>query len=275
MNPDNGFPFPQTGRPVYVEEHYDGEKPLLDILMVTYRSEAFERAALDSIRVKTDVPYRLSVVDNNGDNRGLTQIWNEFARQSQADYLCFMNPDVVCGAGWSSRLLKAFELPGVVVACPSMPYMGNGKGDPCSRLQALDAPEAFDQNGCIIASRLDALADSLPSIVLDDPYCYGYCYCVSRAWMAGQGYFDEAFVYYGQETEFNYRTVLAGRRVVCVKNALVYHIGQGSSGGAKTPELLSANQLAHNMLRNKHPSWSVVLGWYLGGRNQAPGVSFG
>lgn len=159
------------------------DAPVLDILMVTYRSEAFERAAIDSIRAKTDVPYRLTVIDNNADNRSLTQIWNAFARQSRAPYLCFVNPDIICGAGWASALLRALDMPSVAVASPSMPYRGGGAGDPCSRLQALDAPEVFDAAGSLIEAQMDALAGQLPSIVLDDPYGYGYCYGVRRDWM--------------------------------------------------------------------------------------------
>ncbi|WP_234263224.1 glycosyltransferase family 2 protein [Hydrogenophaga sp. NFH-34] len=251
------------------------DAPVLDILMVTYRSEAFERAAIDSIRAKTDVPYRLTVIDNNADNRSLTQIWNAFARQSRAPYLCFVNPDIICGAGWASALLRALDMPSVAVASPSMPYRGGGAGDPCSRLQALDAPEVFDAAGSLIEAQMDALASQLPSIVLDDPYGYGYCYGVRRDWMVSLGYFDESFVYYGQETDFSYRTILAGRRVVCVKDSLVYHMGQGSSNGAKTPELLVANRRAHVLLRDKHPSWSVLLGWYADAREGAPGHPLG
>jgi GT2 family glycosyltransferase len=138
---------------------------MLDILMVTYRSDAFERPALDSIRSKTDVPFRLSVIDNNTENRSLTLIWNEFAKQSSAEYLCYANPDILCGAGWANRLLRAFACPEVMVANPSTPYNPDTAGDPCSRLQGLIAPEVFDRVGDIIPEQLDMLrSDSLLQI---------------------------------------------------------------------------------------------------------------
>ena len=235
---------------------------MLDILMVTYKSDAFERAALASIRSKTDIPFRLSVIDNNSENRSLTLIWNEFARQSSADYLCYANPDILCGAGWANRLFRAFDCIEVVVANPSTPYNPNSAGDPCSRLQGLVAPEVFNRVGDVNPEQLDVLGQKLPPVTVDDPFCYGFCYCVRRKWLAAQGYFDESFPFYGQESEFNYRTLLAGKRVVCVKDSVVFHRGQGSSGGSKTPSLLEATRKSFAQMGVKHPAWPVMFGLY-------------
>ncbi len=78
--------------------------------------------------------------------------------------------------------------------------------------------------------------------------------------MLEAGLFDKDFVYYTQETEFNYRTILAGKRVVCVKNSVVFHYGQGSSGGSRTPELEHASQKASQLLYQKHPEWKAMFG---------------
>ena len=75
-----------------------------------------------------------------------------------------------------------------------------------------------------------------------------------------QGMFDTEFTYYTQETEFNYRTIRAGKRVVCVKNSVVLHYGQGSSGGSRTPALQQANYQGIQLLLRKHPEWHMLFG---------------
>lgn len=233
---------------------------MLDILMVTYRSERFEQQAIQSIHKNTDVTAHLTVLDNNAANASITAIWNDYAKQSTADYLCFMNPDVLCAQGWATRLLHAFRLPDVMVATPSSPLALNSSSYPCSRRQALVVDGIYGQDGTVDMARLDTLGTALPPVVVDDPVAHGFCYCVRRDWFMQAGLFDPDFVYYTQETEFSYRTIKAGKRVVCVKNSVVLHFGQGSTGGKRTTELADASNDAVNLLYNKHPEWPVIFG---------------
>lgn len=235
---------------------------MIDMLMVKYKSEQFERQAIESILKNTDVGTRLAVVDNNESNASLTTLWNNFARQSQAEFLCFVNPDVVCAKGWAGRLLRAFSHPDVMVATPSTPVNPRSSAYPCSRRQALLVDGVYRDDGGVNVAAIDRLGEILPPIVVDDPVAHGYCYCVRRAWFMDLGLFDADFPYYTQETEFNYRTIKAGKRVVCVKNSVVLHHGQGSSGGSRTAALHEASAQAIRLLHRKHPEWHALFGLY-------------
>jgi GT2 family glycosyltransferase len=245
--------------------------PSLDILMVTYRSAAFERVALRSLRRGTDVSHGLTIVNNTRANRPLTSIWNAWARRSQAPHVCFVNPDVVFGRAWASRLLGAMSLPRVVIATPSTP---SGAASPLQRMPdplagrlaaawrrqsiAGGAGAALVRTATAGALewRVDRLARSRRVEVVDDPYCVAFCYCVDREWLHSVGYFDEAaFPFYGQETDLSFRAVAAGRRAVCVRGAVVYHHG-GGSGAVESPRDRTRElDECFQRLKARWPSW--------------------
>ena len=233
---------------------------MLDILMVTYKSERFEKSTIKSIQDNTDIPARLTVYDNNITQKSLTSLWNHFARQSNAEFVCFANPDILCAKGWASRLMRAFSIPEIMIATPSTPVNPQSPSFPCSRSQALLVGNMFGEDGQVNIPGIDWLGSALPPIIIDDAVAHAYLYCVRREWLQQIGFFDEQFSYYSQEFDLNYRTIGAGKRVVCVKNSVVFHFGQGSSGGSRTPELEQASQDATALLCKKHPEWSALFG---------------
>jgi GT2 family glycosyltransferase len=218
---------------------------VLDICMVTYQSKAYEGAALRSLRRTTDVPHRLTVIDNEPENRPLSRVWNEFAKASTAEHVCFANPDVVFARWWANRLLRAFGLERVAVACPSTPGIaGVCNASPLQRLPSWP-PE-----------QVDALADRVPFGIVDDVFVTGYCYCVSRRWLLASGGFDEVrFPFYGQECDVNFRAEAAGRRVVCVRNAVVYHYGGRSTQDKDRERLSLLRQEAARNMGKRWPRW--------------------
>jgi GT2 family glycosyltransferase len=245
--------------------------PSLDILMVTYRSAAFERVALRSLQKSTDVSHHLTIVDNTRSGRRLTSIWNAWARRSRATHVCFVNPDVVFGRAWASRLLAAMSLPRVVITTPSSP---SGAASPLQRApdrlagrlaaawrrrsdaRGAGAALARAVTARALEWRVDRLARSGSGDVVDDPYCVAFCYCVNREWLHSVGYFDEdAFPFYGQETDLSFRALAAGRRAVCVRGAVVYHHGGGSGPIESARDRAGELEECFERLKSRWPSW--------------------
>jgi GT2 family glycosyltransferase len=233
---------------------------MLDILMVTYKSERFEKSAIQSIQDNTDFPARLTVLDNNITQKSLTSLWNDFALKSDGEFVCFANPDILCAKGWASKLMHAFSFPEIMIATPSTPVNPRTSSFPCSKRQALLVGGIFGEDGQVSTPGLDWVGSVVPPIIIDDVHAHAYLYCVRREWFLQVGLFDERFSHYSQEYDLNYRTILAGKRVVCVKNSVVFHFGNGSSGGSRTPELEQALQESMALLYKKHVEWSALFG---------------
>jgi len=217
--------------------------PLLDIYMITYKSKKFEKTARDTLKRTTDVPYRLTVIDNSSTNRSLTALWNEIARKSTAPYLCIINPDVVFAPGWATNLMRAFQIKNVVIASPCTPTMS---GSPLQRVEV-------GYNGS-----LGKLAARQKHELRDDLYIVGYCYVVKRLWLKEVGFFDEeTFPFYGQETDLNFRAFAAGQRVVSVPDSIVLHIGRGCQEGAHKQKLDEDLQTCFQRLKKRWPNWEL------------------
>ena len=218
--------------------------PLLDIYMITYKSEKFEKKALDTLKETTDVPYRLTVIDNNNSTYcSLTALWNDLAQKSTAPYLCFMNPDVVFAPSWASNLMRAFRVQDVVIASPCTPTMS---GSPLQRVKV-------GYNGS-----LAKLAARQKHELRDDPYIVGYCYVVNRLWLKDAGFFDEeSFPFYGTETDLNFRAFAAGQRAVNVSDSIVLHIGRGCQEGAQKQKLDKDLETCFQRLQARWPNWEL------------------
>jgi len=102
---------------------------LISIVIPTFNQLAFTRQCLASIRLFTDEPYELIIVDNgstdgtpqyvrscpdvkliaNSENRGFPAACNQGALASRGTHILFLNNDVIVTTGWLTRMLRAFE----------------------------------------------------------------------------------------------------------------------------------------------------------------------
>ena len=100
---------------------------LTSIVIVTYNQIEFTRQCLDSIRLLTDEPYELIVVDNgstdgtveylqampdvrlieNDSNRGFPAAANQGMAVAAGKQVLLLNNDVVVTTGWLGRMLRA------------------------------------------------------------------------------------------------------------------------------------------------------------------------
>jgi hypothetical protein len=61
------------------------------------------------------------------------------------------------------------------------------------------------------------------------PYLSGCCLLVDAALLVEGPLFDEDFFMYGEDVELSARAVQAGRKIMCVPGAMIFHNGAGSS----------------------------------------------
>jgi len=104
-------------------------RDLTSIVLVTFNECDYTAACLDSIRLRTDEPYELIVVDNgstdetvaylrsqpdvtliaNADNRGFPAAANQGIRAARGQNILLLNNDTLVTTGWLRRLLEVFD----------------------------------------------------------------------------------------------------------------------------------------------------------------------
>ena len=218
--------------------------PLVSILIVTHNSAEFINPCLDSIFRHTSYPrYEIIVVDNNStdgtvellrnfadrdgrikltcsrQNDGFARANNIAARQSEGEYLIFLNADTMVTKGWIGRLLGAVRRdPSVGQAGPVTNWAGNE--------MRIDVDYSNPRQLAEFASRR---AQEHHAEVMDVPVAPLFCALVPRSVWRRVGELDETFgIGMFEDDDFSLRVRSAGFRVVSVEDCFVHHFGQGS-----------------------------------------------
>jgi len=228
---------------------------LTSIVILTRNQLPYTRECLDSIRLRTDEPYELIVVDNgstdgtveylrsqpdvklieNRDNRGFPAGCNQGIRVADGDQVLLLNNDVIVTTGWLGRLLTALHSDpeiGLVGPCTNWAW---GK-------QRVPASYA-DLAG------LDGWAwewGKLHDRILEDPpeRLVGFCLLFRRSLVDEIGLLDERFGLGNfEDDDYCRRARRAGYRATIAKGVFVHHYGGVTHGGEGVgPALLRRNR---------------------------------
>jgi GT2 family glycosyltransferase len=192
---------------------------LVSILTVTYNRSALARECLGPSLERAGWPYELLSVDNgstddvatyiqtldpvyhsfNGENLGYAKALNEMLAQTQAEYVCVVDPDLTLSHGWLHRLVTTHQM--IENAGLSSIY--------CVQ----DLPQAQEVSGVVIYPKAEV---------------YGVKF-LSRRVIERIGYFYEGLGRYGNEDlDYNYRCTLAGLQNYYVSGVLCDHTGDDS-----------------------------------------------
>lgn len=91
----------------------------VDIIIPHFGPASLLEQCLDSVKANTRIPHNVTVIDNNEDNRGFAVATNEGLRQTDGDYVVFLNNDTEVPDGWLKRMLDVLTRePGVVAIGP-------------------------------------------------------------------------------------------------------------------------------------------------------------
>jgi len=103
---------------------------LIDIVIITWNSLPYLRFCIQSIRKYTELPYRLIIVDNgstdgtgkyieklneikkcitNHENLGYPHAIQQGFNQTNSEFVCLMNDDIVVSPNWLSGLVKVMQ----------------------------------------------------------------------------------------------------------------------------------------------------------------------
>lgn len=209
-----------------------------DIVIATWNAVAMTQAALASIRSEANFPYRLILVDNsdeedarayfrhiaasgefgdtlliqNETNVGWLKATNIGLRHADAEYVCLLNNDVICGSDWLHRCVELMRRePNIALINPR----GNERSEN-RRVRDVNAYAnklAMEQDGRF--TELD--------------HCSGFCMVVRGPLFREIGLLDPIFDggYY-EDNDFSYRAQAAGYLCAQCDDAFVLHLGSQS-----------------------------------------------
>lgn len=166
------------------------------------------------------------------ENIGFSRASNLAVKESIADFVCYLNNDVVVTPDWLSVLMEEFRDSKVAVAVPKMyDFQGrlNATGGVCDLY-------GFAYNRGI--GQTDHGQYDQP---IDVAYgCLGAA-LVRRSVFDEIGYLDESYIRYHEDLDFSWRLILKGYKVRYNPKSVVYH---------------------HHMGTNIASGRSTIIGWW-------------
>lgn len=209
-----------------------------DIVMATWNAVPMTRTALESLKREANFPYRLILVDNsnedearawfraiadsgefgetlliqNESNIGWLQATNRGLEQVDADYVCLLNNDVICGSDWLRRCIALMQ---------RHPEIGlvNPRGNERSENVRVKDVNAY-------AQQLAAIEDGRHTELA---HCSGFCMVMPARLLGEIGRLDEIFANgYYEDNDFSYRARAAGYLCAQCDDAFVLHLGSQS-----------------------------------------------
>lgn len=223
------------------------------IIVVTYNSARFlarQRAALDAL---TERDWELIVLDNasapdqrpdrdklstnakiiqNETNLGFAEGNNVAARATNAPYLVFLNPDAFPKPDWLAQLVAAAE------RYPEAAAIGS------TQVRA-DAEHILDGTGDVLHASGLAYRSNYGKPRAPPPLgeSFGACAAamlVRRAAFEAVGGFDARYFCFFEDVDLSFRLRLVGWRIVQSPDAIVAHVGGGSTASSAFAEFHGA-----------------------------------
>jgi len=244
------------------------QNPLVDAIIVTFRSSATVRAAVDSLLVSEAVAS-VTIVDNassdalpafddsrvavvsNPTNVGFARAVNTGLRYATSPYTLLLNPDAEISDESLGRLIHELECDEQIAMVGPLLMTPTGSvalgARRFSKLWNRTAPFWPLLNRKSL--HFDAeYGNSLPMIrsnkAVPVDYLWGACLLARRSFLESLGGLDERFFLYSEDEDLGRQARRCGYKTLLVTSARAVHIGSVSSGG-RTP-LVRARQIYAN-----------------------------
>ncbi len=217
--------------------------PLATIIVVTYNSRRWLQRQSAALQAQTETRWTLVVVDNasaadqrpqlgelspkttliqSETNLGFAAANNLAARRCTTPYLVFLNPDAFPESNWLKALLATAE------RYPQAGAIGS------TQMRA-EAPGIFDGTGDVMHATGIAYRSSFgerataPPPLSETFSACGAAMLVRRDLFEQTGGFDERYFCYFEDVDLGFRLRLLGWRTLQSPDAVVAHVGGGSS----------------------------------------------
>lgn len=199
------------------------------------RIVVFDNASSDgSLAVARDLVARdarlapRTVFEESGVNLGFASANNRAVETCDTEFVALLNPDAFPEPGWLAALLEAAR------RYPAAAAFG-------SRQLLAESPALLDGVGDVyhVTGLSWRAGHGCPPTAADDHDREIFSACAAaalyrRAAFREAGGFDEDFFCYFEDVDLGFRLRLAGHEAVSVSNAIVLHVGGGSSGRGRS-----------------------------------------
>ena len=216
----------------------------ISIIVPNFNGKQFLKTGLDSIKRQNYSFYEVIIVDNgssdgsaqyihenypeftliqNKENLGFAAAVNQGIKASDADYVFLLNNDVELEANSISNLLKCIEKDENIFAVSSkmIQYDDRSKMD-----------DAGDEYTILGWTRKVGDGKS-PDLYTAKRETFSACAGAAlyrKSILDKIGYFDENFFAYMEDVDISYRARINGYKCIYCPEAVVYHLGSGTSG---------------------------------------------
>lgn len=176
-----------------------------EIIMVRYGLPELEKECIDSVIAHTeDVDYHLTDYDNYEKDEGLSKVWNDLIRESDAEYICLLNNDTRVENEWLSKMIECFEENETLGALGPMTNSSTG-------------PQG---SGKYRTDKKRLLKARYPLV--------GFCLVFPKKVWEEVGGFDEGYEIYGEDSDFIMEVKEHGYIVMIRTDVFIFHHGKAS-----------------------------------------------
>jgi len=224
--------------------------PRVAVLVLNYNGKHFLKVCLESLRMQTYKNFDAYVIDNGSTdgsveyvkeqfswvevielkrNLGFAKAYNEAIKMVEADFVALMNNDTRADENWLKELVNEIIDDKSVIAAGS-------------KILLYDNPHLIHHAGAKITPigggvdiglyDLDGKKYNIKRLV--GAVC-GAAMLVRKDLFLKVGGFDEDFFAYFEETDFCWRALLHGFKIVYIPDSVIYHVLAGSWSHESSP----------------------------------------
>lgn len=214
------------------------------VIIPNYNGERFLKDCLESLNNQTEKEFEVIFVDNNSEddsinaakklmqdiriislkkNYGFSRAVNEGIKASKAEYVILLNNDTETDSRFVEILLKEIQKSKRIFSCAAKLVQFNNR----DRIDS--AGDYYTILGCTFTKGYNKKTQSFNKNDVIFSSCAGAA-IYRKSVFDKIGYFDELHFAYLEDVDVGYRAKIHGYRNVFAAQAVVYHVGSGSSG---------------------------------------------
>ncbi len=221
----------------------------VSIVIPNYNGEKFVKTCLKSLTNQTEQSFELIIVDNASKDNSIRLIRDEFGnifkdrmkiieldenygfskavnvgiKASNASYVILLNNDTECDRRFVEKMLKGIRQSKRLFSCGAKMIQFN------DRNKIDSAGDYYTIIGCTFTKGYG----KAPSEYSKKEYIFSSCAGAAiyrKKIFEKIGYFDEIHFAYLEDVDVGYRAKIYGYKNEFIPDAVVYHVGSGSSG---------------------------------------------
>lgn len=218
--------------------NYNGEKILEDCLSSIYRCSLRPERIIINDNASSDNSIKIIrakfpqvILIEGKKNIGFGRANNEAMKRSKADFILFMNNDLILDDKCPQELLRGFTSTSLAIISPIV-YKGWNK----KRQQDVYAfGAAINQSGFAYG-----LFDDSPD--RSNLVCFSGACFMARSELIKQEGFEPSFFLYYEEPDLSLKLLIRGFQIARVSSAKCYHLESYSSAGANVAQSIAFRQ---------------------------------